>query len=897
MTDNRAAQWEIEETSASEGVWHALTAEGVLDRLRAAERGLGPTEVEARLTRYGENRIAEPAATSTAALFLGQFRSPLIAIMGVALVVVLVLQEYVDAAVVAVALLLNAVVGTWQERSAERTVRSLMRLVVPQARVLREGVEQDVPSHGLVPGDVVLLESGVRVPADVRLISVNALQVDESLLTGESLPVTKHVRADPVDAAVADRRSMAFAGSVVSSGRATALVVATGPRTELGGIATLVEGGSGARTPMQEQMAGFARLVGFAVLGVSVVAFGSGLLLGEAASDMFRIAVALAVANVPEGLPVATTVTLAIGVARMARRNAVIRHLPAVETLGSITVIGSDKTGTLTENRMTVQCIRTAGREVWREGGRGFAAGDSAAVRHTLLAGVLSNEAELSTGSDPAEDAVGDPTEVALLVAAARAGLDPPEVRAAFEVVTEVPFEPARRWSAGIYSDGGQHTLYLKGAPEQVLAMCDRTLTDNGEPAAFDPGAVTEAGAALAARGLRVLAFAMRPSAGPDDLIAGTDPAGLVFCGLQAMADPPRAGVRESVAACHDAGVRVVMVTGDHAGTARAIAGDLGITGDGTVLEGPVLGSMEDGALRESLREVSVFARVAPEQKLRIVTLLQESGEVVAVTGDGVNDAPALKAAQVGVAMGRSGTDVAREASDVVLTDDNFTSIVAAVEQGRITFDNIRKVTFFLISTAIATTLAILTTLWAGWPLLMVPAQILWLNLVTSGLQDMALAFEPGERGVLQRRPRRRGEGLLSRLLWERALISAVVMAAGTLWMFHREYLATGSLQHAQTVALTTLVLFQVFQAGNARSDTVSLLRMNPLSNPFLFAATTAALAVHTAALYLPPTQFVLRVEPVPAATWPTMLMVAASLLVVVELHKLARRHRPATPR
>jgi calcium-translocating P-type ATPase len=679
------------------------------------------------------------------------------------------------------------------------------------------------------------------------------------------------------------------------------VVVATGAATELGAIAGMIRAEEAPETPLQRRMGEFAKLVGVAVGVSAVVAFVTGVARGGRAEEMFLTAVALAVAAIPEGLPVVFTVTLALGVRRMARRNAIVRRLPAVETLGSTTVIGSDKTGTLTQNRMTVQRVWAAGQEYTvDDGGVCLAAdGTPAPVRDgtplhlTLLAGVLANEAEVYRTADGLQF-TGDPTEAALLVPAIGSGIEPDEVREALPSFAEVPFEPERRYSASVRDRHGAHTVYAKGAPERLAGLCSHMAGPSG-PVPIDPAAVHAAARHLAARGLRVLAMAYRelprPLAGPQDV---GEPEAMVFLGMQAMMDPPRPGVREAVATCHGAGVRVAMITGDHAITAAAIARDLGIGDpDGHVITGTELDAMDDETLRAEAQHVNVYARVSPEGKLRIVRALEANGEVVAVTGDGVNDAPALKAAAIGVAMGHSGTDVAREAADMVLADDNFVSITAAVEEGRVTFDNVRKVTFFLVSTGAATIVAILVGVWAGWPLLMLPAQLLWLNLVTNGLQDVALAFEPGEKGVLQRPPRRPGEGVLSRLLWERVLLAGLVMAAGTLALFRWELDRGGTLAQAQTVALSTMVVFMAFHVGNARSEAVSLFRLSPVSNPFLFVAAVAALAVHVAALYLPPTQYVLRVEPIGADAWARIVAVAATVLVAVEAHKAFRSRRP----
>ncbi len=880
--------------------WHATSLAEVESSLSTSPHGLALTDAADRLTVHGPNVLREDPPPSAAVVFLRQFLSPFILILVVAAVVTLIMGELLDTALIAVALLLNAVIGFVQERRAAGAVRALMKLVVPHSRVVRDGQEWDLDSPDLVPGDLVVLESGTRVPADLRLCAVNGLTIDESLFTGESLPVDKVSATVDEQARTADRPSMAFTGTIVASGRGRGYVVATGDDTELGSIADSIRREDAGEIPLQARMARFAKVIGVSVLIAAALTFASGVALGESVNDMFHVAVAMAVSAVPEGLPVAVTVTLAIGVTRMARRHAVLRRLPALETLGSTTVVGSDKTGTLTENRMTVQAVWAGGTlhpapEELRQ--------DGEALRLTLLAGALTNEADLLHTTD-ATVSTGDPTEVALLVAADAAGIDPNEARDQHRLVAEIPFESHRRYSATVrdYEDG--RAVFVKGAPEQVIGMCTQILTEEGQ-VRLDPDAAHTAAQDLAARGLRVLAMAYRvldrdaihahasgATPAPGEHI---DPDELVLLGFEAMMDPPRPGVRESIAACHDARIRVVMITGDHGITARAIAEQLGIldAAHPRVLTGAEMAGLDDQALRDALDEVSVFARVSPNDKLRIVRALEDRGDVVAVTGDGVNDAPALRAGAIGVAMGEGGTDVAREASDMVLSDDNFVSIVAAIEEGRIAFTNIRKVSFFLISTAAAETAAIMASVWLGWPLLLVPAQILWLNLVTNGVQDLALAFEPGSREVLKRPPRPRREGILSRTMWERTALVGIVMAAGALAMFRWQLDRDDSLLAAQSVALTTLVVFNIFQAGNARAENRSLFTINPFANPFLFWATLGAIVLHVGALYFPPTQWLLGIEPISGGAWIRAIIVASSILVAVEAHKAVRRRWP----
>jgi len=882
---------------ASEGPrpWHALDPSEAGRALASSDSGLAPEEAARRLAQHGPNRLEEAEAATALQLLLHQFQSPLIYILLVAAAVTVAIGETIDAAVIALVLALNAAIGFFQEQRAERSVRALMRLASPKARVLRGGRDAEIDSTDLVPGDVVLLESGARVPADLRLFRTNNLAVDESLLTGESLPVHKSDAAVAEDTAVADRTGIAHAGSVVTTGRGRGFVVATGKSTVLGSIAQSMRTAETIATPMQQRMRRFAQLVAVVVLAASLLAVVVGLLRGERLSDMLLVAVALAVSAIPEGLPVVVTITFAVGVRRMAQRNAVIRRLPAVETLGSTTVIGSDKTGTLTENRMTVMEVVTPVAQVTlQEDAELPPLGEP--LRSLALTGVLANEADVAPGEDGREEMRGDPTELALLLAARRLGLDFAAERAAYRSLREIPFEPELAYSARVAESDGRRFVFVKGAPERVLAMCECAAGRDAQARPLDPEAVLEHAAALAGRGLRLLAFALRELA-PDEDARSAKPERLTFLGLTGMMDPPREGVRESIAACQSAGIRVLMITGDHAQTARAIGRELGLGAgaEPTVMTGAELAALSDAERERAVGETDVFARVAPEQKLAVVHALQRREEVVAVTGDGVNDAPALKAADVGVAMGRSGTDVAREAADVVLTDDNFVSITAAVEEGRITFDNLRKVTFFLISTGAAEIATILTALAFGWPLPFLPAQILWLNLVTNGLQDVALAFEPGDPDILRRPPRRRRDGIVSALLWERTGVAGLTMAAGTLFVFHHELVEGGSLARAQTVALTTMVLFQAFHVGNSRSEHQSVFTRSPFSNPFLLGSTAAALGVHGAALFFGPAQFVLRVEAIPEpATWLRMVAVGSTILLTMEAHKWLRRPRTA---
>ncbi len=880
----------------------ARSVDDTLESLGTGWDGISGSEAGRRLRSYGPNLLQEEAPARPIKILLRQFRSPLIYILLFAAAVTIALDEYVDAAVIAAVLVFNAVVGFFQEYRAERSLEALRRLAGTQARVLRGGREGEIDAAELVPGDVVLIEAGAKVAADCRVLHQSAFEVDESLLTGESVTIAKATAAVASVAAVADRRNMVFMGTAATRGHARCVVTATGASTELGRVAGAVKRIGVTETPLQRRMARFTRLVGVWALLSAAAGFALGAIQGEEISELFRAMVALAVAALPEGLPIVLTITLAISVSRMARRGAIVRRLPAVETLGSCSVIGSDKTGTLTQNRMTVEEILAAGKRYSLTGsgyttdgeivldGRAVAAPAGSPLELTLRAAALANEASLAE-RDGESDVSGDPTEIALLVSAAKAGLFRDELEDRYPRVADFPFDSERRFAATFNRHEGRTLVFVKGAPEQVLEMS----TQAAGLEHFDRAGVLAEAHAMAAEGLRVLAMAYRDLG---RLSPGADafrehPGELTFLGLQGMMDPPREGAREAVERCQQAGIRAVMITGDHAATALSIAGQLGIAGErDRALTGAELDSCDDEELERIVDEVPVFARVSPEHKLRLVEAIQRRGHVVAITGDGVNDAPALKKADIGAAMGRSGTDVAKEAADMVITDDDFATIFAAVEEGRVAFDNVRKTTFFLISGNAAAVLAVLVSLAAGLPLPFVAVQLLWLNLVTNGVQDMALAFEPGEAQAIERPPRPRQEGVISAVLWERTAIAAVVMAAGTLVMFQLR-LDSAGVEEARSVALTTMVMFQALHVGNSRSESLSAFAKSPFSNRFLFIGTLGAVAIQVASLYLPLTQFALHLEPISVQSWLEIVLMSLSVVVVVEIHKRFRARWP----
>jgi len=867
--------------------------------------------VKQRIEKYGPNKLAEEEKISKLKILLHQFTSPLIYILLIAGVVTILLKEYIDSGVIFAVVILNAIIGFVQEYKAEKSVRALKKMVVPKARVIRDGKEKEVNSEELVPGDIVLLTSGMKVPADIRLIHTIELKIDESMLTGESVPVEKI--STPIkqeNLPPGDQKNMAFMGTIVVSGRAKGVVVETGERTILGKIAKEVKELTGVRAPLQDKIESFAKTIAFIVLGASVVLFLIGLLIGESAKDMFMTVVGAAVATVPEGLPIAVTVALAVGVVRMARQNAIIRKLTAVETLGSITVIGSDKTGTLTKNEMTVK-LAYDGEHIYEFTGSGYDPSGEVlcegislknldpelkANLYTLLRiGLLCNESDIYE-EDGFYKVNGDPTEGALIVSAMKAGLNKEEEKEKYPQIAIIPFESERGYMATLHRHKGKKYIFVKGAPEKIIDMCSKDMYGN-EINEIKRKEILHVASNFAKEGLRVLAFAFKEADHELEELTCKDvecpgiASNLIFAGLQGMIDPPRPEVKEAIEVCKKAGIRVVMITGDHAITAKAIAQKLGIVDEkAEVLTGRELEGMTDEELFEKVKTVNVYARVSPQHKLRITQALVKHGEIVAITGDGVNDAPALKAAHVGVAMGRTGTDVAKEAADMIIADDNFASIVSAVKEGRIVFDNIRKVTFFLIPTGVAAILSILVAVIMGTPIPYVPAQLLWINLVTNGLQDVALAFEPGEKGIMERSPRDPKEPIMSRLLWERTVVVGLLISVGVVYNFQLALNEGASLEKARTVAVTTMVFFQFFQAWNSRSELQSIFKISPFTNPLLFFSLIAAFFAQLSVIYVPTLQWIFRTEPITMSEWLQILMVSATVVLVVEIDKWIRR-------
>ncbi len=913
----RPARAGSEHGRATEPPWHQLASEEVVRLLDADLRhGLAAAEVRRRRERVGPNLVTVRGGAGWLRRCLQQFNQPLVYILLVAVGITAFLGEWVDAGVILGVVLVNAAVGFLQESKAEKAIEALARMVATETTVRRDGRRQRVPAVDLVPGDVVLLTSGDRIPADLRLFFVRSLQVDESALTGESLPVAKHVDALALDTVLADRRNLAFAGTLVTSGQAEGVVWATGDRTETGRIAALIAEAADLSTPLTRKIAEFSRFLLWVILALAAATFLVGLWRGEDPVTMFMAAVALAVGAIPEGLPAALTITLAIGVSRMARRRAIVRKLPAVETLGSTTVICSDKTGTLTENQMTVQEI-FAGGQAFTVTGAGYdpqgevrnatGVADLAALpalAECLTAGVLCNDSQLQREGDRFV-VQGDPTEAALLVAARKAGLEMEAVHGASPRVDMIPFESEHMFRATLHDRQPGRVIYKVGALERLLERCTDALGADGALEPLDRPAIHRVADAMAARGLRVLACARRHVGGGHARLEHDHvSSGLTFLGLQGMIDPPRPEAVAAVAQCQRAGVAVKMITGDHLVTARAIARQVGLGapdpagGEVLAIPGRELERMSDAELEDAAARAAVFARVAPEQKFRLVRALQARGHVVAMTGDGVNDAPAVKQADIGIAMGITGTDVAKGAADMILTDDNFASIEAAVEEGRCVFDNLTKFLVWTLPTNGGEALTVMVAIFAGMTLPVLPVQLLWINMSTAVLLGLMLVFEPKEADVMARPPRDPREPILTFPLLMRTGLVTLVMTIGAIFLFHWEMQAEGeTLAEARTVVVNTIVMVETFYLFNCRSLTRSMFSIGVVSNPWALGGAAAMIALQLLFTYAPFMNRLFHSAPLGATAWLHVLAVAALAYAVVGFEKWVRfRRRPAAP-
>ncbi len=834
-----------------------------------------------------------------------QLAQPLTYILLLAACVTGFLEAWVDSAVIAMVVVINAIVGFIQESKAEQAIEALSSLVVTEATVRREGIQRRVPSEELVPGDVVMLQSGDRVPADLRLSQVKSLQVDESALTGESVPVAKHSDRLDGDVVLGDRKNMAYAGTLVTCGAAEGLVWATGDATETGRIARLISETTSLATPLTRKIEQFSNFLLRVILGLTVLTFGVGLLHGEPLVEVFMASVALAVGAIPEGLPAAVTIVLAVGVKRMAARKAIIRKLPAVETLGGTTVICSDKTGTLTENQMTVRRVFAGGQsfEVTGSGystvggilreGRPVDPSGSPALVECLRAGLLCNDSLVLT-EDGRPVIQGDPTEASLAVAAAKAGLLREALHRESPRVDMIPFESEHMFRATLHDSAGGRMIYKVGAVERLLDRCGDALAPDGTAMPLDRAQVRQAVDEMAREGLRVLAMARRAThPGHDRLEHEHVGHGLTFLGLQGMIDPPRPEAIRAVARCREAGIRVKMITGDHAVTARAVAVQIGLVDPGTEvrsLTGRELEQVSDADLPEVADQTPVFARVAPEQKLRLVRALQARGHIVAMTGDGVNDAPALRQADIGIAMGITGTDVAKGAADMILTDDNFATLQAAVEQGRGVFDNLRKFIVWTLPTNASEAAVLLIAIVLGLTLPMLPVHLLWINLCTAVFLGLMLVFEPNEPDLMQRPPRDPSRPLLTRGLLMRTGLVTLLVALGAYWLFFFERSLPGNtIEAARTAVVNVIVVSEIAYLFNCRSLRHGLLRIGFRGNPWAVRGALAMLALQVGFTYLPSMNRLFHTAPLSLGAWSRIVAVAIGIFLVVEFEKWLR--------
>jgi Ca2+-transporting ATPase len=892
---------------------YALTPEAVTDHWGThAKQGLSEELATERFEEFGPNLLEAVGRVSPWRQFASQFTEFIVLVLIAAAVLSGILQEWMDAIAILVIVVLNAILGFIQEYRAERALEALKKMAAPMARVIRHGEARNVPAEELVPGDVIALAMGDLVPADARLLEDHLLQVDEASLTGESVPVKKRAKAVLLEnAPLADRCNMVYSSTVVTYGKGTALVTATGMGTELGKIAHLVQTVGRETTPLQDQLDKVGKLLVYGCILIVAAVFGLGLWRGVPPVEMFLTAVSLAVAAIPEGLPAVVTIALALGVRRMVQRNALIRKLPSVETLGSATIICTDKTGTLTQSEMTVRKIGLLDRTIDVTGdgydpeggffidGRSVDPGEHD-LRLALRIGVLCNNASLKRGGEEGSrwHVIGDPTEGALLSVAGKAGLWLSDLVADYSMLEELPFDSNRKRMSTIWrGPHGGLTAYVKGAPDVVVGLCTR-IQDNGRarPAtAADRERLLSLNHQLADEAMRVLAVAYRDLeekfAEPTvDQVERE----LVFAGLMAMKDPPRSEAKEAIATARRAGLEVVMITGDHKSTAVAIAKELELYGDGDIaFTGSELDEIDDERLTEIVEKIRVYARVSPEHKLRIVRAWGKRGHIVAMTGDGVNDAPALKEADIGIAMGITGTDVSKEASDMILTDDNFASIVAAVEEGRAIFDNIRRFIHFLLSCNIGELLAMFLASLLGLPLPLLPIQILWVNLATDSLPALALGVEPAEPGGMDRPPRPPSEGVITKRIASIMLMQGTVIGLLTLGAFVFEYFVMGgSVERARVVAFSTTIFAQNVHAFNVRSNRYSVFKLGLFTNPWLLVAFGVVILSELAVIYVPFLQPIFKTMPLGAQDWALVVTLGLMPLVVVEIIKLIGRNR-----
>jgi Ca2+-transporting ATPase len=879
--------------------WHNLSSDEALLALNSRRSGLTDNEARERLLQYGPNDLERKKKTPPILVFLRQFLSPLIYVLLVAAIISIIVEHFIDAAVILGVLLLNATVGFVQETRAERAMEALMQMAAPKARVRRGGNVKQIPAREIVPGDILLLETGDRVPADARLIEVSNLKVNEAALTGESMPVDKHTEVLGEAVTVADRKNQLYMGTIATYGRATAMAVRTGMSTEIGKIATAIQDIKPEKTPLQKNVSKLSQYILAIFLGVCGLLVVVGVLQGLGWLEVFLLAVAAAVSAIPEGLPAVVTVVLAAGMRIMAHRNAIIRKLVAVETLGSATVICSDKTGTLTLNEMTVRRLYVDGQwievtgegyEPWgefRSHGQIVNPESEQALTLHLRIGALCNDALLTCEHEFCS-IYGDPTEGALVVAAAKTGMNKEKLEKTFPRLDEIPFQSEKQYMATLHPQDGGRAVYVKGSVERVLSLSKYLLKGDGiaPMTEDDVQAIMQANSTMAKEAMRVIATAYVDLPREFEELREEDIRdNLVFVGLAGMADPPREEAKEAIRLCKQAGIKVMMITGDHKVTAESIAHQLDLP-PGKALTGAELQEMSDEELSRQVEDVSVFARIEPLHKLRIVNALKSHGHVVAMTGDGVNDAPALKAAGIGIAMGITGTDVAREASDMTLTDDNFASVVAAVEEGRAIFNRLRNVIFFLLSTNLGELLALLLTILFIGKAPLLAVQIIWINLMTDTTVAIPLGLEPKFGDELKQSPRHPKTGLIFPGLLLRIGFLATLMGVGVFLIFNWAQ-ARMSLEEARTLAFCSMVAFEWFRGFNARSDEYTVFRLGVFRNRWLLMAIATAIALQLAVVYVPFLQVAFSTVPLGIDKWGIAILAGGTLFIIEESRKV----------
>jgi len=892
--------------------WHHLPQEEVLDLLDTnPDKGLDRFEVEDRQQEFGPNALTQCKGQGPLLRFLLQFNQALVYILLAAVVIKLLLGAWVDAGVIFGVVLLNSLIGFVQEDKALSALEALSRTLTTEAMIVRAGEKQRIDARDLVPGDIVMLASGDKVPADLRLLRNRSLHVDESALTGESLPVEKHSGLQQHDTLLAERANMVYSSTLVTYGTGAGVVTSIGDGTEIGRISELITSAEVLATPLTRKIARFSQLLLYAILGLAALIFPVGLWHGDSWIDLFMAAVALSVAMIPEGLPAVMTITLAIGVGRMARRNAIIRRLPAVETLGSTTVICSDKTGTLTRNEMTVRQL-FAGGDGFTVSGIGYAPqgelqdvgqpvdiDKNPALAELLRAGLLCNDSVLHHGDD-GWSIEGDPTEGALLVVARKAGLDDKQEQETHPRLDAIPFESQYQYMATLHA-GDSHLVYLKGSVERLLTRCDSMLNAEGEIKPLISSVINAQVEAMASQGQRVLAFARLAVAPTTTAIDHSDvDSCLVFLGLQGMLDPPREEAIAAVRGCRIAGIEVKMITGDHAITAAAIAAQIGL--DAALTEGEMpkslagreLEAMSDSELIRAVSDTAVFARVTPEQKLRLVEAMQARGDVVAMTGDGVNDAPALRRADIGVAMGITGTEVSKEAADMVLTDDNFATIEAAVDEGRSVFDNLTKFIVWTLPTNFGEGLVILVAVFMGVTLPILPVQILWINMTTAVLLGLMLAFEPTEPGNMRRPPRDPKTPILGGELITRIALVGTMLFLGAFGLFEWALASGASDAEARTVTVNAFIMVELFYLFNCRSLTKSMFQVGLLSNPWIVIGATSMIVLQLFYTYAPAMNQLFHSAPISLMDWAHIFAVSLLIYLVIGMEKSLRRRKTA---